>query len=249
MGDGITKSGARVVVRLFDGDLGPILEAALDSEAEEYVRGQMLDALAMLAGEHAPLRPAVADFLRSFPAAVAPEMTPDIVWHAWADAIADLGLADMTPVVRRVYDEGLIDPTLARFEDFEQNLTETLRRRTDPPRPAGAGRSSTPSPSCPAGTASRRLISGTRQRGRGAWRPSISAESCRSSTQTRRWAATIPVRVAAARSSRSAAWIDLSGPRADPGPYCSRRPRGYIRAWAAREGEPMLGPIVGGSAW
>ena len=50
MGDGITESGARVVVRLFDGDLGPILEAALDSEAEEYVRGQMLDALAMLAG-------------------------------------------------------------------------------------------------------------------------------------------------------------------------------------------------------
>ena len=140
MGDGITESGARVVVRLFDGDLGPIFEAALDSEAEEYVRGQMLDALAMLAGEHAPLRPAVADFLRSFPAAVAPEMTPDIVWHAWADAIADLGLADMTPVVRRVYDEGLIDPTLASFEDFEQDLTETLTRTTRHVRQARAGR-------------------------------------------------------------------------------------------------------------
>ena len=62
-------------------------------------------------------------------------MTPDIVWHAWADAIADLGLADMTPVVRRVYDEGLIDPTLARFEGFEQDLTETLTGR-----PATSGR-------------------------------------------------------------------------------------------------------------
>ena len=47
------------------------------------------EALAMLAGEHAPLRPAVADFLRSFPAAVAPEMTPDIVWHAWADDLPE----------------------------------------------------------------------------------------------------------------------------------------------------------------
>jgi len=127
MGDGITESGARVVVRLFDGDLGPILEAALDSEAEEYVRGQMLDALAMLAGENAPLRPAVADFLRSFPAAVAPEMTPDIVWLAWADAIADLGLADMTPAVRRVYDDGLIDPMLGSIEEFEESLAKTMR--------------------------------------------------------------------------------------------------------------------------
>ena len=135
MGDAITEAGARGVVSLFDGDPGPIFETALDAEAEEYVRGQMFGALAMIAAEHPPLRPAVEDFLRRFPAA-ATETTPDIVWDSWAFAIADLGLDDMTPAVRRVFDEGLIDARLARFEDFEADLADALRTG----RPARHGR-------------------------------------------------------------------------------------------------------------
>ena len=56
MGDGITECGARVVVSLFDGDLRADRRGGARPDAEEYVRGQMLDALAMLAVEHAPLQ-------------------------------------------------------------------------------------------------------------------------------------------------------------------------------------------------
>jgi len=126
MGDGITECGARLVVSLFDGDLAPIVEAALDPRAEEFVRGQMLDALAMLALDQPPLRPTVEDVLRRFPDA-AGEATPDIVWCAWSMAVAALGMADMTPAVRRAYEDGLIDPLLARFSDFEDDLAEAIR--------------------------------------------------------------------------------------------------------------------------
>ena len=93
MGDGITECGARVVVSLFDGDLAPIVEAALDPDAERFVRGQMLDALAMLALDHPQLRPTVEDVLRMFPDS-AGDATPEIVWCAWSMAVAALGIRD-----------------------------------------------------------------------------------------------------------------------------------------------------------
>ena len=125
MGDGITECVARVMASLFDGDLEPIVEAALDEDADQFVRGQMLDALVILALDRPPTRPAVGDFLRRFHAA-AGETTPDVVWSAWAFAVAALGLADMTPLVRQLYDDGLIDPHNSTFADFERDLKETL---------------------------------------------------------------------------------------------------------------------------
>ena len=125
MGDGITECGARVMVGLFDGDLEPMLDAILDEDADPFVRGQMFDALVMLALDRPPLRPAVEDFLRRFHAA-ARETTPDQVWSSWAFAVAALGLADMTPLVRRVYDDGLIEPFDSDFAYFEKRLNETV---------------------------------------------------------------------------------------------------------------------------
>ena len=49
-----------------------------------------------------------------------------MVWSSWAFAIAALGLADMTPLVRQVYDDGRIDPFDGTFADFEKDLAETL---------------------------------------------------------------------------------------------------------------------------
>ena len=109
MGDGITECVARVVVGLFDGDLEPILAAIRDENADQFVRGQMIDALVILALDRPLLKPVVSDFLRGFHAA-AGETTPDVVWSSWAFAVAALGLADMTPLVRQAYDDERIDP-------------------------------------------------------------------------------------------------------------------------------------------
>ena len=45
---------------------------------------------------------------------------------ALAFAVAALGLADMTPLVRQVYGDGLIDPFEGSSADFEKDLAETL---------------------------------------------------------------------------------------------------------------------------
>ncbi|MFO1209031.1 MAG: DUF1186 domain-containing protein [Amaricoccus sp.] len=126
MGDGTTECAARVVASVFDGDLEPIFEAALDEGADEYLRAGMFDAMAMLAVEQPPLAPAVAAFLGRFPS-VAGEDTPGIVWCAWSFAVSDLALTDLAPVVRQAYAEGRVDRLLARVEDFEKELAESVR--------------------------------------------------------------------------------------------------------------------------
>jgi hypothetical protein len=125
MGDGITECVARVMASVFDGDPEPIFETTLDEKAEPFVRGQMFDALVIVALDHPLLRANVGNFLRRFPE-VASEATTDIVWSSWAFAVAALGLADMTPVVRRAYDAELIDPFDSDFSYFEKCLNETL---------------------------------------------------------------------------------------------------------------------------
>jgi Protein of unknown function (DUF1186)/SEC-C motif len=125
MGDGITECVARVMASLFDGDPEPILDAIRDESAEPFVRGQMLDALVILALDRPDLKQDAVDFLRQFHGAAC-ETTPDVVWSSWAFAVAALGLADMTPLVRRVYDDGLIDPFDSDFAYFERSLKKTL---------------------------------------------------------------------------------------------------------------------------
>jgi hypothetical protein len=126
MGDGITECTARVMASLFDGELEPILDAIRDEDAEPFVRGQMLDALVILALDRPLLKPDVGEFLRAFHAVAREATTPDVVWSSWAFAIAALGLTDMAPLVRRVYGDGLIDPLDSDFAFFEESLRETL---------------------------------------------------------------------------------------------------------------------------
>jgi hypothetical protein len=125
LGDAVTECGARVMLSLFDGDLEPMLAAARDEAAEPFARGQMFDALVLVALDRPHLKPAVGDFLRRFHAAAA-GTTPEVVWSSWAFAVAALGLADMTPLVRQVYADGLIDPFDGTFAEFEKDLAETL---------------------------------------------------------------------------------------------------------------------------
>jgi hypothetical protein len=126
MGDGITECTARVMASLFDGDLEPILDAIRDEDADPFVRGQMLDALVILALDRPLLKQDVSDFLRAFHAEARETTTPDVVWSSWAFAIAALGPAEMAPLVRQVYDDGLIDPLDSDFAFFEKRLRETL---------------------------------------------------------------------------------------------------------------------------
>ena len=125
LGDQITEASARVMAGVFDGDLQPLFDIALDDDADGFVRGEMFDTLAIVALEDPELRPRITAFLVDF-FDLTGRVTGEEIWWAWAECIAALGLADMQPSVRAVFDKGLITPDHSRIEDFTQRLQETV---------------------------------------------------------------------------------------------------------------------------
>ncbi|MGB3796531.1 MAG: DUF1186 domain-containing protein [Alteraurantiacibacter sp.] len=125
LGDAITESSARVMAGVFDGDLQPVFDILLDDTADGFVRGEMFDTLAIVALKDAELRPHVTAFLTDF-FELTGTVSGEEVWWAWAECIAALGLANMEPLVRVVFDRGLITPDHSRFEDFAERLHATV---------------------------------------------------------------------------------------------------------------------------
>jgi hypothetical protein len=126
LGDGVTESAARVMAGVFDGDLTPLFEIIEDEAADEYVRGEMLETLAIVALEDPELRPKVSAFLGRFYDSAGWDVTGPI-WFGWEGAIAALGLSAMAPLVRQAYEHDVIGPEWGVFAEFEERLNLTLQ--------------------------------------------------------------------------------------------------------------------------
>ncbi len=124
LGDAITEGTRRVVAGVFDGDLQPILDAIEDPGADEFVRCEMIDALVMIARQHAETRPQVETYLERFPAAAFDK--PETLWGSWAFAVAELGLAHLEPQVREAFEQRWISPDEADFEFFQTELRKAV---------------------------------------------------------------------------------------------------------------------------
>ena len=124
LGDAITETSYRILAGTFDGDLGLLFAAVDDGKADEFARSSFLHALVLIAQTRPEHRDAIVDFFRSFltrcPA------SPQIVLVGWMDAIADLGLEDMTGQVQALFQEGRIPPAYCDFEHFLEDLKATL---------------------------------------------------------------------------------------------------------------------------
>jgi hypothetical protein len=122
LGDAITEGTARVMAAVCDGDLNPIIDIIADPDADQFIRGQMIDTLVLIARERTEKAPEVASFLEGFFAA---EFGKDeIVWESWAFAVAELGLGHLEPQVVQVYENEWISPELSEIADFRQALEE-----------------------------------------------------------------------------------------------------------------------------
>ncbi len=124
LGDAVTETAFRVVAGTFDGDLQLLFEAILDRKADEFARSSLMSALVMIAQLHPEHRAAIGAFFRSF-LARCPE-APEDVLTGWTDAIADLGLEDMTEDVRMLFQQDLIPPDYCDFGHFLEDLQATL---------------------------------------------------------------------------------------------------------------------------
>jgi hypothetical protein len=121
LGGAITETTHRVMASVFDGDPNPLYEIILDKDADEFIRSRMCQAIAILARRGDLPRAEAVRFLHACYSRLEPQHDC-FVWSGWLDAVAWLGLADLTPLVQQAFARGSIDPTWLKYEDFETDL-------------------------------------------------------------------------------------------------------------------------------
>lgn len=121
LGDGVTATFSRVAASVFDGNPQPMRDVILDEQADEYIRNELLEALAFVTREGRVDRASTAAFLEQCYADLKPERD-SYVWAGWQSAISYLGLSELADLVRRAFVSGRIDPGIMSFRHFEQDL-------------------------------------------------------------------------------------------------------------------------------
>jgi hypothetical protein len=124
-GDTVTQEGSRFLASTCGGDLEPIKALILNRQANEYCRGQAVEALAFLAvwGE-VPYESVVSYFL--WLAREGLEREPSNAWENLAANCADIEALAVFPDLQSAYEEGLIDPMFMR--PWELDEVETAPR-------------------------------------------------------------------------------------------------------------------------
>jgi Protein of unknown function (DUF1186)/SEC-C motif len=133
-GDATASTSHRVMAAVFDGDPQPLYDIILDSDAEEFIRSRMCEAIAMIALRGELDRHLAGRFLRDAFNELRPQRNC-YAWFGWQSAIAMLGLGELKVLVKRAFDRGFIDPHLLGFDDFERDLKRGIERPGEPSRP------------------------------------------------------------------------------------------------------------------
>jgi len=106
LGDAVTETSFRVIAATFDGDLQPLFDFIMDETADVYARSSMMDALVLVTLLHPERRGAIEGYFRDF-RRLCKEENPDLL-IGWMEALADMGLSDMEPELRAIFEAGLI---------------------------------------------------------------------------------------------------------------------------------------------
>jgi Protein of unknown function (DUF1186)/SEC-C motif len=125
LGEAITETTHRVMASVFDGDPEPLYAIIRDSDADEFVRAKMCQAIAMLTRRGDLPREATAAFLRDCFSQLEPQKDC-YVWSGWVDAVAWLGLTELKPLVQQTFLRGSLDPSWLTFKNFEEDLKFTI---------------------------------------------------------------------------------------------------------------------------
>ncbi len=125
LGDAIPETSHRVMASVYDGDPDPLCDIIRDPDADDMVRSRMCEALAMLTLRGDVSREQAAAFLRDCFHDLKPQ-DECFVWDGWQSAVAMLGLVDLVPLVRQVFEREFISPGWLSFEDFEEDLEQAV---------------------------------------------------------------------------------------------------------------------------
>jgi hypothetical protein len=125
LGGAITETSHRVMAGMFDGDPRPLQEVIEAEHADEFARSRMLEALAMVTLRGGLDRGEVASYLRDAFMTLRPQ-GENFVWQGWQSAIALLGLKELSSLVKKAFDRGLIGQDVMEYEDFRGDLEYAL---------------------------------------------------------------------------------------------------------------------------
>ena len=137
LGDAITESSHRVMAAVFDGDPQPLYDVIEAEEADPFVRSRMFETLAMVTLQGVVAREETARYLRDSFMSLRPH-EEDFVWHGWQSAIALLGLEDLSQLVKKAFDRGLISAQTMSFTHFKADLKRALAEPDAPWHPNGS---------------------------------------------------------------------------------------------------------------
>jgi uncharacterized protein len=138
IGDAITETSHRVMAAVFDGDPRPLYQVIEAEHADEFVRSRMLEALAMVTLAGGLDRVEVATYLRNAFMTLRPHAA-NFVWQGWQSAIALLGLKELSALVKKAFDRGLIGPEVMEYQDFRGDLKYALAHPEAPWQPTSVG--------------------------------------------------------------------------------------------------------------
>jgi hypothetical protein len=118
-GDTVTQDGKRLLASVCSADLEPIKQLAQNREANEYCRGQALEALALLANWGEVPRELVEEYFHWL-AREGLEREFSHVWNCLCSACLDMEAVRVFPDLRRAYDEGLIETGFISLENLAE---------------------------------------------------------------------------------------------------------------------------------
>ena len=133
LGDGITTPLKGILISTYDGDLDALKGVIEAERADPYVRSGALEVLAYLAATGRVAREDAQAYLLQLYDTLRPQHE-SFAWYGWSAAIALLGLASMSGLVRKAFARGLIDPVFTNYDHFREDLGRTL---ADPEGMAG----------------------------------------------------------------------------------------------------------------
>jgi hypothetical protein len=128
LADAITADFHIILTRVYGGDQGPLRALIEDEAADEFTRDAAVRALALLTATGRINPYDTATYLRHLHATLLPR-GESLVWVSWQQAIANLGLTDLTPLVEDVFRRGWIHHSFTSLKYFNEDLRKAQNAR------------------------------------------------------------------------------------------------------------------------
>ena len=123
LGDAMTETSHKVIISVFDGNVGALYEVMNNPAAYEFARNSAFRAWTYFVATGAIDRAEAERYLAECFDTLQPQ-EQDYVWVSWLDSVAILGFESLRPLAKKACETELVSPMNMNFDDFEQVLEE-----------------------------------------------------------------------------------------------------------------------------